>query len=62
MYYTLEERGECEIVVDVSNRTGLAEISDLRYTYSTCMNLQNFNFLLRCEGNINRPNNNQMNI
>ena len=29
MYYTLEERGECEIVVDVSNRTDLAEISDL---------------------------------
>ena len=29
MYYTLTERGECEIVVDVSNRTGLAEISDL---------------------------------
>ena len=29
MYYTLEERGECEIVAGVSNRTGLAEISDL---------------------------------
>ena len=29
MYYTLEERGEGEIVVDVSSRTGLAEISDL---------------------------------
>ena len=26
------------------------------------MNIQNLIFLLRCEGNINRPNNNQMNI